>query len=141
MRAVVLITFLSAALFAKVATFHLIEKKSRLSYERTVQRLNDGALSAKMKIIAKIDQWTSKRKSTLFVFDIPKVRKALLAQGKTRATLDMLFRILVYTRGSSTFVVYHSPKELQELYRASPRLIRILEKLMNKLTNYAIGKK
>jgi len=141
MRAMVFILFFSIALFAKVATFHLIEKKSRLSYDRTVQRFRDGAISAKMKIIAKIDQWTSKRKSTLFVLDIPKVRKALLAQGKTRGTLDTLLRVLVFTRGSNTFVVYHSPKELQELYRVSPRLTRVLEKLMNKLTDYATGKR
>ena len=141
MRAMVFILFFSIALFAKVATFHLIEKKSRLSYNRTVQRFHNGALSAKMKIIAKIVQWTNKRKSTLFVLDIPKVRKALLAQGNTRGTLDTLLRVLIFTRGSNTFVAYHSPKELQELYRISPRLIKILEKLMDKLTNYATGKR
>jgi len=141
MRTLLVILFLSSALFAKVATFHLIEKKSRLSYERTIQRLADGAISAKMHVIAKIDQNINERKSTLFIFDIPKVRNKLLVQGNTRAILDTLFRVLVYTRGTSTFVVYHSPKELQELYRISPKLTNILDRLMDTLTNYAIGKR
>ncbi len=142
MKKVSLFFLLVTIIFANPA--HLVQKRSTHDFRTTLKRLVYAIGKRDLHIFATIDHTKSAKRAKLslakakvLIFGSPKLGTFLMRQD-IRSGLDLPLRILIYEKRGKTYLLYHSPQELAEMYHIrSKKLLKRVESIIKSIAKYA----
>ncbi len=138
-----IITFLiSTVLGLSLQAQDPITHVSKLSFSETVESLKQTIKQMDLKIIAEVNHAKGAKNAGLeldpthvLIFGNPKVGTQLMQEDRGVA-LDLPLRMVIYEKEGQTFISYHDPKNLSDVYQIVANE-NILGKMQSVLTNIA----
>ncbi|MRJ03329.1 MAG: DUF302 domain-containing protein [Epsilonproteobacteria bacterium] len=122
---------------------HIIMKKSKYSFYKTLIRVIYAIKSHNLKTAAVID---FRKRAKEFGVEIPSSISILVSNPALESELvaknpkigvDLPLKIYIYEKKSGVFLTYHSPLEFKENYYIPESLLQKMEKLLKSITDYA----